>query len=1011
MAGKSTSVADRQTSLQVQQSAYGGVLAVQFGTNRTTGNLVWYANFKAIPHTTKSGGKGMGGSSSTDYTYTASTIMTLCEGTIAGIGDVWKDNAKTTLAALGLTLFNGSQTQGVWSFLTGYSTSTNWNIDAPIGLDGYAVTPSFVNQAINYSGTAYLASPAYDLGTGAQIPNHTFEIQGLNIIGGGNPDANPKDIIPAILTAQQYGVGFAAGQVGSLAAYGTYCQAAGLFVSPTYTSQRAAADVIQELCDATNAAPVWSGGVLNIIPYGDTAITGNGTTFTPNLTPAYDLTDDDYSDNGGPPVLITRSTPADAYNRVQVEFKNRANQYNTEVVSVEDQDAIEKYGLKTNSMITMDFVCTSAIAKQMAQLALQRMLYKRNVYEFELNARFAMLEPMDIVTLTDPGLGMTKTPVRIITIEEQDSSFKITAEDLPIGVAAAATYAHDDGVRWTNATDIAPLSVAAPVIFEMPADPSATGLSVGIAAGSQVGDVAYGGCNVWLSLEGTNYQQEGTIWGSSRYGTLSGALAAHASGTDAMNTAHLALRSDGQMISGSAADVAQGTTVIVCDGEYFAYQTATLTGVRAYDLTTLNRGLYGTTGGAHSSGATFVRVDQAIASLSDMDLSMIGQTVYIKLTAFNIYGRAEQELSAVSAYTYTITGNMKALETPVNLALTGNRMPFSQFEGGVVPWFIGYTTGGVTGAVLTTGNYQGSAFIRLDGTASGAGQVASIKSTLFPVTAGEYLALSAGVATELNDTGSLVISFVDSSGAGISGFTLPAVPASSPYNTPRQQIVQAPAGAASAYIEYYLTSVASGAFYGSMTQPSVTSAVARQTLFPAFSPGPNAYGGATVGAPTGTPVGSITAADVSGTINSGGGVAANQVVTASIQASQVTTLTSAYTSSSTTVAVSTTTPTTIQTITFTATGATVKVDFSFTSFMISGGSGPPDYVQVEITRNGTVIFGTVPLISLDNDMWAASLIDTPSTGPVTYNLNAYHYQGLATMTAQNRQLSALETKR
>lgn len=45
---------------------------------------------------------------------------------------------------------------------------------------------------------------------------------------------------------------------------------------------------------------------------------------------------------------------------------------------------------------------------------------------------------------------------------------------------------------------------------------------------------------------------------------------------------------------------------------------------------------------------------------------------------------------------------------------------------------------------------------------------------------------------------------------------------------------------------------------------------------------------ATVGAPTGTPVGSITAGDVSSTINSGGGVANNQVVTTAIVADSVT---------------------------------------------------------------------------------------------------------------------------
>lgn len=678
MGGRSTTtVAERQTTIQVQQSSYGQPIPVVFGTNRLAGNLVWFAGFKATPKTTTTGGKGMGGSSTnTEYTYNASAILSVAEGPIAGIGKVWKDKESSSLAALNLTLFTGTADQAVWSFLGGYSNPVNWAYDAEIGYYNYDTTPAFTDQAINYSATAYLATPSYDLGNSATVPNHNFEVQGLNIVGGGNPDALASDIIPAILTSQQFGLGFRSSWVaplsGSADSYANYCRAVGLFISPAYTQQRSGADCIQELCDATNAAPIWSDGKIKIIPYGDTAITGNGATYTPNLTPLFDLSDDDfYREGDEDPVLITRSSPADAYNRVSVQFKNRANDYNLEVVYAEDQDAIEKHGLKIASQISMDFVCVASIAKQMAQLALQRMLYKRNTYEFQLNARFAMLEPMDIVTLTDPGLGMFRVPVRITKIEEQDHSFHVTAEDLPIGVAQAATYAHDNGTRWSSATDIPPQSPAAPVIFELPADPTATGLAVGIAAGAQPGDLAYGGCHVWLSLDGTNYKQEGVIYGSSRYGTLSAPLPAGTAGISSANTMSLALRSDGQLSSGSDVDVAKGSTLIVCDGEYLAYKTATLTGTRAYNLTTLNRGLYGTAPGAHATGRAWVRIDDAIASLSDLNLNMIGQTVYIKLTAFNIYGRAEQDLAAATAYTYTITGNMKALETPVDFANVG----------------------------------------------------------------------------------------------------------------------------------------------------------------------------------------------------------------------------------------------------------------------------------------------------------------------------------------------------
>jgi hypothetical protein len=675
VAGSSTtSVADRQTSVAAQTSAYGGPVPVIFGTTRVASNLIWLGNFQSKAATTTAGGKG-GSSSNTTYTYTGAAILSICEGQITGIGTVWKDANITTLSALGLSFFSGAATQATWSFLTGWSNSTNWVRDVAYGYAGSS--PAFTSQALNYSSLAYVAASSFDLGSGANVPNLEFEVQGFNIIGGGNPDANPANVVTQILTNVQYGGYFNSASLDALTSWSTYCQALGLFVSPAYTQQRATTDCIMELCDATNAAPVWSNGVLKIIPYGDKAITGNGITYTPNTTPLYDLADDDFQGDAAEPILVTRVTPADAYNRSQMQFRNRVNQYATEVVGVEDQNAIELYGLQTASQVTCDFICTSAIAKQSLQLKLQRMLYIRNTYEFELGARYAALEPMDIVTLTDPALGLSRTAVRIIKIEEQDHSFKITAEDFPIGAANAATYTHDNGLHWTNASNLTPSNCAAPFIFELPADPSTTGLSVAIATGGQTTDLVYGGCRVWLSLDGVNYKAEGTISGSARYGTTTASLASHAAGNDTTSTLAVGLLSGGQLISGSAADASKGTTLIYVSGEYLAYQTATLTGTNAYNLTTLNRGLYSTPTSRAASGSAWARVDSSIFALRDLDLSMIGQTVYIKLTAFNTYEGAEQSLASVTAYTYTITGAMKALETTLFKGLYSSSTVYS----------------------------------------------------------------------------------------------------------------------------------------------------------------------------------------------------------------------------------------------------------------------------------------------------------------------------------------------
>ena len=656
-------------NIALQTSSYGLTLPKIYGTQRVSGNLIWYGNFNAVPHTTttSSGGKGVGKVTQKDttYTYTAAVMMALAEGPITGVGAVWKGKDKISLSDLGLTLFTGTPTQATWSFLTSYNVPGNWAREAAYGYkDWYTnFTAPFTDQAINYSSTAYLASSAYDLGTDASVPNHGFEILG-SLIYPGQSDANPGDIIPDMLTSQQYGSGFPPGMIGSMTAYTQYCVANSLFVSPAYTEQRSAADCLKELTDLTNSAVVWSAGLLKVIPYGDVTLTGNGQTYTPNMTPLYDLGDDDFlASTGGDPVRVKRSSPADAKNRITLEFSNRVNQYNTEVVAVEDQDAIEKYGLKPAENISAHMFCLPTAAKMAAQLQLQRLLYKRNTYYFGLNARYAMLEPMDIVTITDTGLGMTRVAVRIIEITEIDDGYDVVAEDLNIGVANAASYAHDSGLRWQMTVNATPSPVNAPYIFELPADPTTTGLAIGIAVGGSISDPFYGGCRVWVSLDGTNYRTVGTIYGSSRYGVLIAPYPA-ATGTDNSNTMKVNLISGGQLISGSAKDAENAATLCVVDNEFVAYQTATLVDVGKYDLKPVNRGLYSTTGATHNTGSKWARIDQAIHKLTDLDLSLIGKMIYIKCTAFNAYGSGEQDLSSAVAYAYVITGWAKELKTP-----------------------------------------------------------------------------------------------------------------------------------------------------------------------------------------------------------------------------------------------------------------------------------------------------------------------------------------------------------
>ena len=198
------------------------------------------------------------------YTYKADLIIGVCEGPIAGIGIVYKDQSIYFLFQLGLGSFNGTTPQDVWPYLA-------------------ATYPA---NALAYQGTAYVWGAGYNLGDAAAIGNHNFEVIGILAGSGANgEDADPAQVIYDFLTNAQYGCGFNPASISSSALFGSndaslqaYCKSIGLAFSPTLTSQEPASSILTRWLQLLNCAAVWSGGELKFIPYGDTAVASGAST-------------------------------------------------------------------------------------------------------------------------------------------------------------------------------------------------------------------------------------------------------------------------------------------------------------------------------------------------------------------------------------------------------------------------------------------------------------------------------------------------------------------------------------------------------------------------------------------------------------------------------------------------------------------------------------------------------------------------------------------------------------
>ncbi|MCZ2967184.1 phage tail protein [Acinetobacter baumannii] len=624
----------RINSMRIQQSAYGLCQPLVYGKTRVAANMFWYGDFTATPHTTvqKSGGKGGGTkTSNTTFSYSASLMLGLCENQIKKIGLIWVDKEQYVpkqegsisldpIDQLKFELFDGNNNPP-WGWLVS----------------------KHPEQAINYPYLGYVACANYEMGNSASLSNHNFEVISTITLSETIDDANPADVIEDFITHPRHGAAPNL-NIADLEEFRTYCRAANLLISPAFTEQRPAYETINEIVEAVNCAVVPSPDGLKIRSYGDSAITGNGVTFTPDLTPVYHLTDDDFISDDEP-VRVRRSRDTDAYNHVQIEYINRYNQYNTETTEAKDQANIEMFGLRTEDPVECHYFCEPKIARHAAQLRLQRLLYVRNEYEFDLGWKYCRLEPMDILTLTESGLGLDKFPVRITRIEEDESGMlTVTAEELSIGSRSAIEYDSQASNGYQGGNE-EPGNVNAPAIFEPPLELTDGKSQVWVAVS---GGFNWGGCNVWASLDNTTYEMIGTIYGSARYGQLVTAIDAD----DA--TLQVELNTASQIFSGTLEDAQADQTLCKVGDEYFNYQVATLNGSGLYTLSDVLRGRFDDAQ-SHNAGEPFVRLDKAIFQ-HEFNSNLIDKTIYLKFTSFNGLQQKEQTLDEVTAYSHTLNG-------------------------------------------------------------------------------------------------------------------------------------------------------------------------------------------------------------------------------------------------------------------------------------------------------------------------------------------------------------------
>jgi hypothetical protein len=332
--------------------------------------------------------------------------------------------------------------------------------------------------------------------------------------------------------------------------------------------------------------------------------------------------------------------------------------YGMSPVEARDQSQIEIFGPRVGSTVQAHEICDEFImGPAIAQTILQRALYVRTKFTFKLSWEYCLLDPMDIVTITDANLGLSNYPVRVIEIEEDDKGLlSFTCEELVTGVSNPAFNPNASSTGFQPNQGVPAVEINQPLLFEPP--PGLTGgvaqVWFGASGINGGGGSQWGGAHVYVSTDNVTYSQIAVLTSPMRQGFLTASLPA-AAGWDSVNTLAVDLTESGGTLSGTTQDAAQaGATLSLVDNELMAYETAALTSTSNYNLTGLARSLSGTVGAAHSSGTPFYRIDGAVIHYN-VPANFIGKTIYFKFQSFNIFGGGLEDLSTVAFYSFTPT--------------------------------------------------------------------------------------------------------------------------------------------------------------------------------------------------------------------------------------------------------------------------------------------------------------------------------------------------------------------
>lgn len=605
----------RRDDLTVQSAAFGRPIPLVYGIGRYAGNVLWSTGLIEKREEESQGGKGGPSVTNVTYSYSASFAVGLCAGPILSVGRVWSD---------GKLIRDVSGDLAVGGDMRVYLGDEDQLPDTLIeGELGVGETPAF-------RGIAYCVFESLELAEfGNRIPNLTFEV---------NTSAQPKIIEIAADLLGRAGI--------DAHTEGASQSVSGFSVSGGQSLRDGLNDILEVFA-------------LSIATQTDTV---RLSAQSEQSVAAFTIDDLGVADESGDSgrLLLKFDHAADLPAEVGLNYSDPANDYQEGLQRAQTAGLAPGIGrLRINSA----FILPAAQARALAGQMLSRMRQHSAAIQFRLGMAGALLEPGDVVSLSE---GLPRPALfQIDQIVEEGLTRSFTATSLPLVSMAAL-----ETIPATSGAAVYPQSSGPPsidfTVFELPATRQFGDAPKVFASIARLGgQVRTAG--LYVSDDGgLDFRLASSVPVSGVMGTcINGLDDRNPALVDRASVLEVALdHPDMALASRPWLAVLNGANLAMIGSELIQFETATLTDTGTYKLSGLLRGRGGTEQSmiGLQAGQRFVLLKSGDLASRSFGVGDIGCKIDFKIVP------PSQGLAQAGSQSVTFLGRALLPLSPVHLA-------------------------------------------------------------------------------------------------------------------------------------------------------------------------------------------------------------------------------------------------------------------------------------------------------------------------------------------------------